>query len=227
MCPHCGHELAAKDLVPVLSWLSLGGKCRYCRAPISWQYPLGELATAALFILSYLAWPHSFSGVGMFQFVLWLVFLVAFVALAIYDFRWLILPDKVVYPLAVLAVVQVVVTALWLHNFKALWQPVTGGAIIFGLFWTLFQVSDGRWIGGGDVKLAIVLGLLAGTPLQAFLIIFVASIIGTLVSVPLLAQGKPGLKLQIPFGPYLLAATIVVVLYGSALVNWYQRLLLG
>jgi len=225
MCSNCGHELAAKDLVPVFSWLWLRGKCRYCGAHIP-DSPIVELATGLLFALSYAAWPFLFQGVGLFLFVLWLVFVVGFVALAVYDLRWFLLPDRIVLPLTVLAVVQVAVTAVWLHSWNAVWQPVVGAAIIFGLFWLLFQVSKGAWIGGGDVKLAITLGLLAGTPFKACLVIFFASLIGTIVSIPLMARGKKGLQARIPFGPYLLAATVIVVLYGSSVVDWYQRLLL-
>jgi len=226
MCPHCSHTLAAKDLVPILSWLSLGGKCRYCHKPISWQYPLIEVITGVLFALSYATWPYEFHGVGLFQFALWLLFLVAFVALAVYDLRWFLLPDKIVYPLTMLAVLQVTVTAVWFHSFSVVWQPVLGGVIIFGLFWLLFQVSKGAWIGGGDVKLAFALGLLAATPLKAGLVIFFASLLGTIVSLPALAKGKSGFSRHIPFGPYLLAATVIVVLYGEGIVNWYQNLLL-
>jgi prepilin signal peptidase PulO-like enzyme (type II secretory pathway) len=226
MCTHCGHELATKDLMPVLSWVSLGGKCRYCRTPISWQYPVVESATAVLFAVSYVAWPLPLHGTGLFQLCCWLGFLVAFMALAIYDFRWYILPDRIVLPLIILAAAEVAAVALSLHSFAALWQPALGVLIIFGLFWLLFQVSGGKWIGGGDVKLAAVLGLLAGNPVKAFLVIFVSSLIGTLVSIPLLMQGKKGLRVHIPFGPYLLAATVVVVLYGQRLVDWYQNLLL-
>jgi len=224
MCTECGHELAAKDLVPVLSWLMLGGRCRYCHKPISAQYPIVELLTGALFALSYVWWPLAMHGVGLFQFVLWLVFLVGFVALAVYDIRWFLLPDRIVFPLIALAVVQVVVTAIRLHSLNAVWEPVLATAIIFGLFWTLFQASKGAWIGGGDVKLAVVLGLLAGTALRSFLVIFFASLIGTLVSIPLFMKGKKGLKAHIPFGPYLLMATVIVVLYGTPIVNWYQSL---
>jgi len=226
MCPHCSHELAAKDLVPVASWLWLRGKCRYCSAPISWQYPVVELLTGVLFVLSYWSWPLGFHQTGLFQFVLWLVFLVGFMALAVYDLRWFLLPDRIVVPLSVLAAAQVIVTAVWLKSFTALWQPLAGASIIFGLFWLLFQVSKGAWIGGGDVKLAVALGLLAGTPLRAFLVIFFASLAGTVVSLPLLARGKQGMQLHIPFGPYLLFATGVVVLYGTPIVNWYQSLFL-
>jgi prepilin signal peptidase PulO-like enzyme (type II secretory pathway) len=225
MCPNCHHELAAKDLVPLGSWLSLRGKCRYCHAPISAQYPLVELATGLLFAVSYAAWPLALHGVGQFTFVAWLLFIVFFVILAVYDLRWFLLPDKLVWPLVGLALAQVGVVAVWVHTFSALWQPLAAAAIIFSLFWVLFQVSDGNWIGGGDVKLVLALGLLAGTPLRAFLVIFLASLLGTLVSIPLLARGKAGLKLHIPFGPYLLAATILVVLYGTHITNWYQNLI--
>ncbi len=226
MCTHCNHELAPRDLVPVLSWVMLHGKCRYCRSVVSWQYPIVELLTGVIFVVSYIAWPLSFSGVGLFQFVLWLAFLVGFMALAIYDIRWFLLPDRIVLPLTLLAVLQVVVTAIWQRNFNSFWEPIVAAVIIFGLFWILFQVSKGAWIGGGDVKLAGLLGLLAATSLKAFLVIFFASLIGTLVSIPLLLRGKQGLKLHVPFGPYLLTATVTVVLYGTPMIRWYQNLLL-
>jgi leader peptidase (prepilin peptidase) / N-methyltransferase len=227
MCPDCGHELAAQDLVPVLSWLSLRGKCRYCHKPISWQYPLVELITAGLFVLSYVTWPLERSGVGLFQLVVWLGLLVAFMALAVYDLRWFLLPDRIVLPLVLVAVGQTIVVALWRKDFAAFWQPVVGMVIIFGLFWLLYQVSAGKWIGGGDVKLALVLGLLSGSPTKAFLVIFVASLLGTVVSLPVLARGKQSFKLHIPFGPYLLAATYIVVLYGGYISDWYRNLLLA
>ena len=226
MCPDCHHTLAAKDLIPVLSWFWLRGKCRYCHKPISWQYPAVELLTGLLFAGSYAAWPYSFHEAWLFTFIVWLACLVFFVALAVYDLRWFLLPDRLVRPLNVLVAVQTVVVALWLHSVTALWQPVLAAAIIFGLFWVLYQASKGAWIGGGDVKLAPALGLLAATPFKTLLTIFFASLLGTLVSIPLLAQGKKGLKLHIPFGPYLLLATAIAVLYGDRIIQWYQNLLL-
>jgi len=225
MCPNCHHALLANDLVPVLSWLALRGKCRYCGRPISWQYPAVELLTGALFALSYAAWPLGLDGAGLFQFVLWLVFVVGFVALTVYDIRWMLLPDRVVYPLSALAALQTVVVAVWRGDWAGLYMALLAAAIIFGLFWGLFQASKGRWIGGGDVKIAVVLGLLAGTPLHAFLVIFLASLFGTVGSLPALMRGRKGLAMHVPFGPYLLLATFVVVLWGDTLVAWYQNLL--
>ena len=225
MCSHCGHELGAKDLVPVLSWLWLRGKCRYCGEKIP-DSPLVELATGLLFAVSYVAWPYGFHDSGLFQFVLWLAFLVGFVGLAVYDLRWFLLPNKIVFPLIGLAIVEVVVVAVWRHSLRGLGMPTAGAAVIFGLFWTLYQVSKGGWIGGGDVKLAVVLGLLAATPFRAFVVIFFASLIGTLMSAPQLVKGREGLTQRIPFGPSLLLATVIVVLYGERMGNWYQSLVI-
>lgn len=226
MCPHCEHMLAAKDLVPVLSWLSLRGKCRYCAKPISWQYPAVEVATALVFVISYLWWPVPVSGFEVQHFVVWLGFLVMFMALTVYDLRWFLLPNRIVYPLIAVAALETIILALHGHQASLLLWPVLGALVIAGTFWLLFQVSAGAWIGGGDVKLAVVLGLWAGGVRMALLVIFFASLIGTVCSVPMLLKGKQGMKLRIPFGPFLLAATLVVVLFGMRLIGWYMNHLL-
>ncbi|MFZ1812597.1 MAG: prepilin peptidase, partial [Candidatus Saccharimonadales bacterium] len=101
-CTHCHHILAWYDLVPVVSYLLLRGRCRYCRKPID-DTPLTELATALLFVISYLAWPYQLATVADWSLVvLWLVLLVGLVALADYDIRWYLLPDVIVFPLIVL-----------------------------------------------------------------------------------------------------------------------------
>jgi len=225
MCPECEHELGPLDLIPVLSWLWLRGKCRYCKVRIP-DSPIVELVTGLLFAISYATWPYDFHGVGLFRFVVWLAFLVGFMALAVYDIRWFLLPDKIVFPLTGLAIVQVLVITVWSRELSTLWEPAAGAAVIFGLFWILYQVSKGNWIGGGDVKLAIVLGLLAGTPLRALTVIFFASLVGMVASIPQLLKGKEGFSQRIPFGPALLLATVIVVLYCGHIANWYQSLVL-
>jgi prepilin signal peptidase PulO-like enzyme (type II secretory pathway) len=225
-CPHCHHILAAKDLVPVFSWLLLRGKCRYCRKPIP-DTPVTEIVTPALFVLSYIYWPQSFHGAGLFQFVLWLIFLVGFVILAAYDLRWYLLPNKVVFPLQGLAAVWVLGT--WAMNGLHAWHTVlgslVGAVIVSGLFFVLHQVSQGKWIGFGDVKLGVVLGALAGGAVHACLLLFVASCLGVLITLPLVLAGKASRKTQLPFGPLLLAGTVLAVLFGHAIINWYTGLL--
>lgn len=223
-CPHCHHKLAAKDLVPVLSWLWLKGKCRYCRKPIP-DSPLVELVLPALFVVSYLFWPEDLSGGGLFAFGFWLVFLVGFLALAVYDIKWFLLPNVIVFPLIGLAVLQVLGRVVF---FDGGWQDLLGSAIgaavISGLFYLIYVVSKGKWIGFGDVKLAIALGILAGGALESLLILFVASVIGSLLALPLVLFGKANRKSYLPFGPMLIAGTIVVVLFGQDIINWYTDL---
>lgn len=227
MCASCKHALAWYDLVPLLSWLSLAGKCRYCRKSIGWHAPLLELSTAALFVFSYLKWPYPLALTTEFSwllFAVWLVILVGFVLLAIYDLRWMLLPDKVVYPLQVIALLYAFIALYALHlGFDGITQPALAVLVIAGLFWCFYQFSKGTWIGGGDVKLAVVLGLVVGTPLNAGLVLFLSSLFGTLVGVPAMIWSKEGSKAKIPFGPFLITATIIVVLFGSSLVDWYTR----
>ncbi len=225
MCPECRHTLAPRDLIPVFSWLSLRGKCRYCKKPISWQYPTVELTTALLFAVSYMVWPLELDAFGWVNLVVWLIFIVFFVALAVYDFRWSELPDVVVFPLIGLASVLAVSNAVWQHDISLVWLPALSGAIFFGLFWVIYQVSNGEWIGGGDVKLAAVLGLLAGTPFRALLVLFLASLIGTIMSLPIVIRGKNAKGVHIPFGPALLLAMVIVQLFGASVVTWYQGIL--
>lgn len=221
MCPHCHHTLAAKDLVPVFSWLLLRGKCRYCHAPISWQYPVVEMFTAVLFVLSYMWWPYGFDTVGWLRLALWLVCVVGFVALIVYDILWQELPDRIVWVLAGLAVAQTVLLALFNHDWHGMLWPILGVGIISGLFWLLFEMSHGNWIGFGDVKLGVALGLLAGTPLAAVLVIFFASVLGTIASIPVLIIKKQTMKLHIPFGPFLIAGLTIVYFFGEAIISWY------
>jgi prepilin signal peptidase PulO-like enzyme (type II secretory pathway) len=226
MCSNCHHVLAPKDLVPVLSWLYLKGKCRYCASPIP-DTPFAEIATAALFVASYLYWPNALHGVQIVILLLWLVILVGLMILVLYDLRWLLLPNRVVYPLFVIAIIETVcqiststrVTGALINVALAL---LIGG----GLFYVLFQVSGGKWIGGGDVKLGWLLGLLVGTPARSVLFIFIAAISGSLVSVPLLVSGKLRRSSVIPFGPFLILGAIIVQLFGVPILNWYEHLLL-
>lgn len=224
-CPHCHHVLAAKDLVPVVSWLLLGGKCRYCHKPIP-DSPIVELVLPILFVLSYTYWPESLHGAGLFDFVLWLVFLVGFVALAVYDLKWFLLPDVVVFPLIGLAILQLLGMLIFFDaGWQAVWGSLVGVGVISGLFYLIFVCSKGAWIGFGDVKLGVVLGILAGGALPALLVLFVASLLGVVVSVPLVLAKKANRKSHLPFGPLLIVGVIVVVLFGQSMVNWYTGLL--
>ena len=224
MCPNCHHTLGATDLIPVISWLALGGKCRYCKKPISWQYPLVELATAGLFVFSYIYWPILITGTGVVVFGLWLIVLTGLVALSVYDIKYMILPNSIIaFTLVVAVFMQVFWQASSVNVAHQALMIVIAALLGSGLFYAIFQLSGGNWIGGGDVKLAVLLGVLVADPAKMLLVIFLASLGGTLFALPMLLAGKSRKKLLIPFGPFLIFATYIAVLFGAEIISWYQR----
>lgn len=224
MCPKCKHRLQAGDLVPVLSWVELRGRCRYCQAKISWLYPFVELLVPALFLVSYWHWPYGFSGPAILAFGVWLAIVILLVALSAYDFKWMTLPDRLVYPLIAFSVLLSGLLVIDGGDLKQAFSPALGAIFLSGLFWVLFQVSGGKWLGGGDVKIAVALGLIAGGLNESILLLFIASLLGSLVSIPLLIKGKNASH-KVPFGPFLISASFMVFLWGSAMIDWYTRLI--
>lgn len=227
ICEHCKHTLAAKDLVPLLSWLWLKGKCRYCHKKISVGLPLAELAGGLAFALSYLFWPDSLSGwLHGARFALWCIGLVLLLILFFYDLQWYKLPNKVIYPLWYISAADF---ALRFAEKPTLHTIILGCLAILvgaGLFWIFYVVSKGKWIGFGDVRLGFAIGLLLGTPLLAAIAIFTASIIGVAVTLPSLAIKKRTLTSRIPFGPLLILGLILARLFGQKTIDWYTAHLL-
>lgn len=227
-CPHCYHILAWYDLMPLFSWLLLRGRCRYCGRPISWQYPLVEALVAAIFVTSYVYWPGGVYGAGDWALLAtWSVTSVGLLALLIYDLRWMLLPNKIIYPtLAVAAAGRLI----YLISFEpdagsALANWALGVLVASGLFWLIFVASSGKWIGYGDVRLGLITGTVLADPALSVLMIFVASLLGTLVALPALASGRKSIGSRLPFGPFLITATALVLLFGQAPIDWYRRLL--
>src|ERR1700722_9966239 len=128
-CTHCPHVLAAIDLIPVVSWMLLRGKCRYCGKKID-DSPFVELTLPALFTLSYYFWPQSFSGDGLVTFLLWLMLLTGLLALAVYDLRWMLLPNKIVLTLTIVGLIYAITTAVDRHDWLALASALGGAAVI-------------------------------------------------------------------------------------------------
>jgi prepilin signal peptidase PulO-like enzyme (type II secretory pathway) len=227
LCPQCDHELVAKDLIPLFSWLALRGKCRYCGNKISIQYPLLELATACLFVASYIWWPNDLNGAQIAVLGLWLILLTGLMALLVYDLCWYLLPNRILYPLSAVAGLMAVIQVASADDpLRAVVDTALSVVVAGGLFYVLFQVSDGKWIGGGDVKLGWLLGLALGSPAESLLMIFCASLLGSLISIPLMANKKLKKNSVIPFGPFLIAAAIFVQLFGQAILDWYQHTIL-
>ncbi len=216
-CPACGARVRARDNIPVISWLVLRGHCRDCHAPISLRYPAVEALVGGLFVGVGLRFGISWTGVGEAALAAGLV------VLAFIDLEHLLLPKKIVY--ATLTVVAVVFVAGAATGTQ--WHRLLVAAISAVVPWALFFVINfvsPRAMGFGDVRLALLIGfglgwLGAG---YAFLGFIVASVLGSVVGVTMIALGKAGRRTPIPFGTFLAAGAVLAVLAGAPVVNWYS-----
>lgn len=221
MCPHCKHTLRAYDLIPVISWIVLRGKCRDCGKPISVQYPLVELLTGVLFALTYWYIRPS-SPAGWLELAFWLYAITALVILSVYDFKWMILPDKVLIPLIVIAGLRLALMLSTGQPLSMVRGPVIAAVAAGGVFYTMAAVSKGKWMGGGDIKLVFLIGLMLGIR-KGILALFLATTVAAIIGGSLMIARK--LKNRyIPFGPFLAAATVYSFLFGDRLINWYLKL---
>jgi prepilin signal peptidase PulO-like enzyme (type II secretory pathway) len=219
-CPRCKHKLVAKDLVPLLSFALLFGKCRYCRRAISPAYPAIEAAVGALFLLFAIRAMDggALSGAALARMLLDWYLAAVLVLVFVYDLRHMLILPSVTLPAAAIAFAGNV--ALGAH-------PATlaaGAAIAAGFFYFQHAVSRGRWIGGGDVHLGILMGAALGWKL-ALVALFIAYVSGAVFGSALILSGKTTMKGQVPFGTFLAAATLFAMLYGDRLLGWYLGML--
>lgn len=213
-CPHCHHKISAKDLFPLFSFILLGGKCRYCKKNISWQYPIIELATGLVFIL--LARDFQFE-IFNFQFLIQLFFASIFIIVAVFDLKHYLILDKVVLPAAAIALIY----SFFAGNYVS---AILSGLGFGGFFLFQYLISKGRWIGFGDVKFGLLLGLVLTWPLS-LICLLLAYYAGAIVGIGLIAAGKKNFGSKLPFGTFLGFSGIITMLFGSGLVETYFKLL--
>jgi leader peptidase (prepilin peptidase)/N-methyltransferase len=227
-CLHCGEELKWYDLIPVISWLSLRGRCRYCRKPIGRFELVIELGMIAFFVASYALWPFEFTGsLEIVRFILWLVAGVVFGALIAYDSKWFLLPDRLTAILAGLGVVTVTIAAIQSGNaLGTLLTAVGSVGIMAGLYFVIYLISKGKWVGFGDIKLGVGLGLLLIDWQLALVALFLANLVGCLVVIPFMLRGRLKRSSRVPFGPFLIIGTVLAQLVGPILLEAYLSTLL-
>ncbi len=183
---------------------------------------------AGLFLASYYFWPASLGLSGQkILFATWLISLVGLVALAIYDLRWRLLPTKIIYSTAAVALAGRLGYSIFYSGqaWPDLAKLTASIATASGVFYLLYELSKGKWLGFGDVRLGLLTGNLLADPALSLLMIFLASLGGSLAALPLLASGRKKLSSQLPYGPFLIAATFIAYLFGQNLINWYEKLL--
>jgi leader peptidase (prepilin peptidase)/N-methyltransferase len=221
MCLRCGYNLKWYDLIPLVSWLSLGGKCRKCHKPIGYMEPLIEIGLAAFFVLSYTFWPYSLgSALGVARLVIWLAAGVGLAVLFVYDAKWSLLPDKINYTVVGFGLVNALIIGLNSQNVFETLLSITGSvAILSGIYLFLYVISRGAWIGFGDIKLGLGLGLLLADWRLAFVALFMANLVGSLIVVPPMLMGKLKRNSHVPFGPLLIVGFIIAGLAGNYILS--------
>jgi leader peptidase (prepilin peptidase) / N-methyltransferase len=224
MCVNCKHTLAWYDLIPVVSWIFLIGRCRYCKKLISIQYPLVELLMAVLLVVSFIFWPYELTGgLSYILFGIWAVMLTILFSLAVYDVKWMILPTQLVYIALGLSITFTGVNAIFRQDWGVLISGLVGSLGLGGLFWLIYKISKGTWIGGGDVRFGFVMGMLIGWQ-KAIFGLTAAAYIGLAVIISLAVIGKYHRRMRLPFGPMLITGTYVSLLWGQYAVDLYKQL---
>lgn len=216
-CPRCGAAIAARDNVPVLSYLFLRGRCRACRQPIAWRYPAVELVLAALWLLCWLEFGFSIRALGMAV----LSFLL--LGLAIMDAETLRLPDAFTWPGIVLGILYSgVLCRQWARCafLSAAWAATFAGLLlaVAGVYWLLRRRAG---MGIGDAKLLALIAAWLG-PTQGVLVLLLgvvaAAVYGIILSA---ARRKVDATMALPFGSFLCSAAIYATFNGQRLIDWY------
>ena len=215
-CPGCGAAIAARDNVPVLSWILLGGRCRSCKTPISVRYPAIELANGILWVLAYLrapGWGDFFSGALLCS---------AGLALLAIDAEFQILPDWITLPGILVGIALAFVSVLRTPASAALGAALGAGGLWL-LAFTYEKIAKQEGMGLGDVKMLGMIGAFLG-PAGVLVTVLLASLSGSVVGVALiLAKGGSG-KTKLPFGVFLALGSIAAWFFGAPLIARYRQL---
>jgi leader peptidase (prepilin peptidase)/N-methyltransferase len=213
-CPSCQTQIAPRDNIPVVSWVLLRGRCRHCQAPISWQYPAVELATAALFAGTAARFGYAW------ELPAYLALFAGLLALSWIDVEQLLLPKAIVWPLLVLVAGLLLMASAATGQWHDLWVAVVCAAGWFMVFFALNFASP-RILGFGDVRLAPVLGIGLGWLGVRYVILgfFAANLIGAVIGIALIAAKQIQRQQQIPYGVFLAAGTALAVFAGPELLR--------
>jgi len=246
-CPQCGHVLKWYENVPLLSFIILRGKCSACQQKISWQYPIVEFVTGILFLISFIIvfsfdqpslasfFSNEWVGginINIYSITLLLYYFITIsflILIFVFDLKYYLIPDKITLPAIItLLIFQAVLLILKNNsNYSLLITHyslfIFSAIIISGFFWLQYILSRGKWIGGGDIRLGFLMGLILGWPL-GLVALSLAYILGAIAALPLLVLRKKTMKSEVPFGVFLTTATFIAMFWGNKILDWYLSL---
>ena len=219
-CTKCRAKLKPFDLIPVLSFFLLKGKCRSCKTKISWQYPVVEIVTGLLFV--FIAYYYHLSTTVIDAFAIRdAVFVCALLIIFVTDLKKFLIFDVITIPITVFALA----VNLYLYSSVTdFWQLlaylIVAMVVGAGFFYLQYFFSKGKWIGFGDVKMGLMMGAMLSWP-KILAALFIAYILGAIYSLIVLALKKKKMQSQVPFGVFLSLATLITLFYGGRIVSWY------
>lgn len=213
-CEFCKHKLAWHDLIPVISYIFLIGKCRYCHKNFGVRYPLVELSTGLLFVITFFLLQNSIkyqvSSIMYIPLGFYLYITGTFIVIFLADMFYGIIPDVVLFPAIIVSILYLILNTKYL-----ILTSVLAGFGAFGFFLLLFLLTRGKGIGFGDVKLALLVGLLTGFP-GIIISLYIAFISGAIIALILITLGKKKLRGDtISFGPFILLGTYITIFFGD------------
>lgn len=227
-CLTCKHALQWYDNIPLMSFLFLQGKCRYCHTPFSWQYPLVELGTALLFMASSLIL-EAYIAPAQYILGLFLLSSITFAILTVvYDLRFSLIPNIFLWGINISTAAFLVAHWYFVSSTPALFLPhfessLAGALLVGGFFFILVSFSRETWMGWGDVWLGVWGGMLVGLPLiQIF--ITLSFTLGAMVGLTLMYRNKKTLKTEIPFAPYIIVGGFIILFCMYLAPEWLQFL---
>ena len=215
-CPHCGSQIRFYDNIPVLSYIFLKGKCRQCKAPISLQYPIVELIVGILSLALFTRYGVSY------QYILYLIFTGSLVIITFIDLHHKVIPDTISLPGIIIGFLAsfLLPYPTWLDS--AIGIVAGGGALL--LIAVIFEKVTGKeGMGGGDIKLLAMIGAWMGWKALPF-VVLISSILGIIIGGGALVASGKGMRVKIPFGPFLAMGSLIYFFFGSSIVGWYASL---
>lgn len=213
-CPNCGKGISPFDNIPIISFILLRGRCRYCQSPISWRYPIVELITGLVFLSLYLNFRISP------QFFIYAMLCTSLIIIAFIDLEYKIIPDVITLP----GIIIGLTISLTMPNITLL-NSIKGLLLGGGLFYAIAIISRGG-MGGGDIKLIAMVGSFLGWK-NVLLTIFLGSLFGSIVGIVLIILKKKNRKDMVPFGPFLSLGAIVSIFYGREIIYLWLTITFG
>lgn len=219
-CPACKTKLKWFHLIPIFSWIFLRGRCSDCGKKISSHYIVMEFVTGLIFLFTFLNWNfidqfNAIDWTTLQTFILYIVEATFLLAIFFYDLMYKEIPDRLSIPAIAIAIIGVLSLQILRWD-----NMLIGAAVIGGFFLLQFIASKGRWIGGGDIRLGVLMGALLGWKL-GLTALAIAYIIGGIFSLFLLLKRKISKNSEIAFGPFLVTGTFIALFYGQAILDWY------